>query len=515
MIVRLIKVLYYIKLLSPVGLVRLVASIYGNGINLMTLLKIAGSVCGDKVAIVDGDETISYKQLLSQSEKLAIIFKEKYQLKAGKKVGFLCKNHALMVRAIFATSRLGPDIYLLNTEMSEMQLKQLVKQHNFDVLIIDFELSDLLENSGYSKGKIISNHKDLPAINHLLHGTIDKKSKLQRSSSSKIMLLTSGTTGKVKEVAHKPSLLNFLNPFLTLLTRLKLFNYHTAYIATPIFHGYGIAILVSCIALGKKVVIRKGFHAQEACQLIREHNVEVVTVVPLMIHKMLETNADDLTSLKCIASGGAELNPKLVETVFCKLGAVLFNLYGTSEAGLNMIATPQDLQYSTSTIGKKIEGVQLKILDQDKEPVEDGVVGQFCIKNRWSMRNSENDWIETGDLGYRDQNGYYFLRGRTDDMVVSAGENVYPIEIEQLLMHHPLVDAVAVIGIQDVQFGQRLQVFVQPVNAHLTKEALMEWLRSRVARFQMPKNIVFVASMPYTTLGKLDKNKLRQAVEIS
>ncbi|KOS69766.1 AMP-dependent synthetase [Lysinibacillus contaminans] len=513
--IRLIKVLYHIKLLSPVGLYRLVASIYRNGINLMTLLKITGAVYGDKVALVDEDETVSYKQLLSQSEKLAIIFKEKFQLKAGQKVGFLCKNHASMVKAIFATSRLGPDIYLLNTEMSKMQLKQLVNQHDFDFLIIDFELSDLLEDSGYSKGQLLSTHKDLPAINHLLHGTIDKKSKLQQSSSGKIMLLTSGTTGKAKEVAHKPSLFNFLNPFLTLLTRLKLFNYHTAYIATPIFHGYGIAILVSCIALGKKVIIRKDFHVKDACQLIREHNIEVVTVVPLMIHKMLETNASDLTSLRCIASGGSELNTKLVEEVFHKLGAVIYNLYGTSEAGLNMIATPQDLQYSTSTIGRKIEGVQLKILDQDKEPVEDGMVGQFCIKNRWSMRNSKNDWIETGDLGYIDKNGYYFLRGRTDDMVVSAGENVYPIEIEQLLIHHPLVDAVAVIGIHDEQFGQRLQVFVQPVNAHLTKEALIEWLHPRVARFQMPKDIVFVASMPYTSLGKLDKKKLRQAAKIS
>lgn len=500
MVFRLIKVLHHLQLLSSQGLYWLIASIYKNGINMMTLLKFAGEIYGDKVALVDGDEIVSYKQLLTQTEKLAIIFNEKYQLKTGQKVGFLCKNHASLVKAIFATSRLGPDIYLLNTEMSKMQLKQLVNQHDFDFLIYDFELSDFLEGSGYMKEKILST---------AVHSTIDEKCKLQRSSSSKIVLLTSGTTGKAKVVAHKPSLFNFLNPFLAILTRLKLVNYHTAYIATPIFHGYGIAILLACIALGKKVILRKGFHAKEACQLIHEHNVEVVTVVPLMIHKLLKTSAEDLTSLKCMASGGAELNPKLVEEVISKLGAVLYNLYGTSEAGLNMIATPEDLQYSANTIGKKIEGVRLKILDHEKMQVEGGRVGQFCIKNSWSMRNSEKDWIETGDLGYRDKNGYYFLRGRTDDMVVSAGENVYPIEIEQLLIQHPLVEAVAVIGICDEQFGQRLQVFVQPVNVHLTKEALMEWLRPRVARFQLPKDIVFVTSMPYTTLGKLDKKQLR------
>lgn len=500
------------KLLTPVGIVRLIASTLKNGINLMTLLKIAGDTYDYKVAIVDGDETVSYKQLQIQSEKLAIIFKERYQLKAGQKVSFLCKNHTSMIKAIFATSRLGLDIYLLNSNMSKLQFKQLVHQHNFDFLIYDFELRHLLEDSGYMKDKILSYHQDLPAINHLLRLKIDENYKLQRSSSGQIMLLTGGTTGKSKEVAHKPSLFNFLNPFLAIVTKLKLFNYQTAYIATPLYHGYGIAILISCIALGKKVIIRRDFHAKEACQLIREHKVEVVSVVPLMIHKMLKMSADDLTSLTCIASGGAELNPKLVEAVYSKLGEVLYNLYGTSEAGLNMIATPQDLRYSTNTIGKKIEGVQLKILDHNKNSVEDGIVGQFCFKNNWSMQNRDNDWIETGDLGFQDENGYYFLRGRTDDMVVSAGENVYPIELEQILIHHPLVEVVAVIGIYDNQFGQRLRAFVQPLNTQLTEETLMDWLRPRVARFQMPKEIVFVASMPYTPLGKLDKKQLKQII---
>ncbi|MFJ7735716.1 AMP-binding protein [Lysinibacillus sp. NPDC097287] len=509
MIVRLIIVLYHMKLLTPVGIYSLIASIINNGINMMTLLKIAGETYSHKVALVDGDETVSFIQLQSEAEKLAIIFKDKYKLKAGQKVAFLCRNHASMVRAIFATSRLGLDIYLLNTEMSKMQFKQLVHQHNFDFLIYDFELSHFLEDSEYMKDKILSYHKDLLAINQLLHSRIDDKYKLPRCSSGQIILLTSGTTGKSKEVAHKPSLFNFLNPFLAILTKLKLFKCQTAYIATPIFHGYGIAILISCIALGKKVVISQGFHAKEACQLIRKHNVEVVSVVPLMIHKMLKTNAADLTSLTCIASGGAELNPKLVEEVFSKLGGVLYNLYGTSEAGLNMIATPQDLRYATNTIGKKIEGVQLMVMDQNNNPVEDDTVGQFCIKNRWSMQNKRKYWIETGDLGFRDKNGYYFLRGRTDDMVVSAGENVYPIEIEQVLIQHSQVEVVAVIGIDDEQFGQRLQAFVQPLNTQLTEEALLEWLRPRVARFQMPKAIVFVASMPYTPLGKLDKKQLR------
>ncbi|TQR21836.1 AMP-binding protein [Psychrobacillus vulpis] len=507
--VKLIQVLYKIKLLSPLGLYWFISSIYKSGVNLMLLLTMAEKTYSNKIAIVDENETISYKQLLLQCEKLSIIFKENYQVKEGQKVAFLCNNHASLVKSIFAASRLGARLYLLNTKMSNSQFNLLVDKHNFDLIIYDMELRSYIEKSKYNEANILSYHPSLPSINNLIHKKMNKNYKIPRSSMSQIVLLTGGTTGKSKEVTHKPSILNFLNPFSTLLSRLNLLSHNTAYIATPLYHGYGIAILFSFIALGKKVVIHDGFNAKKACCLIRKHNVEIITVVPLMIKKMLETSVVDLRSLVCIASGGAKLNPKLVEEVFGELGDVLYNLYGTSEAGLNIIATPQDLKYSVNTIGRVIKGVQLKILDNNKE-VGNGRIGQFYIKNKWSMRNSKSHWIKTGDLGYRDHNGYYFLSGRTDDMVISAGENIYPIEVEHVLIKHPLVNDVAIIETSDDQYGQTLKAFVQPrYNENLTKEELVEWLRPKVARFQLPKDIVFVNNLPYTPLGKFDKKQLK------
>jgi fatty-acyl-CoA synthase len=350
----------------------------------------------------------------------------------------------------------------------------------------------------------------LSALNNLRHSEVNEKQRLERSSASKLVLQTSGTTGTSKDAAHKPSLFNFLHPFMAFIQRLKILNYKTAYIATPIYHGYGIAVLLLFIPLGKKAVISRGFDAKKACRIIREHQVEVVTVVPLMLQKMLQTNPEDLKSLSCIASGGARLPIKLIEQSSKELGNVLYNLYGTSEAGLNFIATPEDLMDAPTTLGKKIKRLQIKVLDNNLIEVENGKVGQLCIKNDWSIANRNNTWIKTGDLGYRDENGYYFLCGRTDDMVVSGGENVYPIEVEQVLIKHPLIEDVAIIGVNDNQFGQRLKAFVLPVeNANLTEKELLDWLRPRVARFQLPKVIKFVANMPYTALGKLDKKQLK------
>jgi fatty-acyl-CoA synthase len=510
-ILKLIYVLYKIKLLSPLGLFRLTTAFYKCGINVMTLLYFAERTYADHIAIVDDHETISYKQLLSQSKELAIGLKENYQLESGQKVGFMCKNHASLVKSIFAVSQLGADLYLLNTEISNSQFNKLVDRHDFNVLIYDFELNPLIEQSHYVKDKILSYHDQLPAISNSLNKSVDEKQNLQRTSMGRIILQTGGTTGISKEAAHKPSIFNYLNPFLSLINRLKITNYNTAYIGTPIYHGYGIAVLLLFITLGKKAVISNGFDAKKACDLIREHHVEVVTVVPLMLHKILATNAEDLKSLACIASGGAKLNTKLIDETFSKLGDVLYNLYGTSEAGLNIIATPQDLKYSAITIGKKINGVRLKVLNKNMDEVETGRKGQFCIKNEWSMRNRKRSWIETGDLGYQDDNGYYFLCGRTDDMVVSGGENVYPVEVEQVLIKHPAIEDVAVIGVSDEQFGQRLKAFVLPVkNVSVTKEELYEWLRFKIARFQFPKDITFVDHLPYTSLGKLDKKQLKE-----
>jgi acyl-CoA synthetase (AMP-forming)/AMP-acid ligase II len=236
--------------------------------------------------------------------------------------------------------------------------------------------------------------------------------------------------------------------------------------------------------------------------------VDIITVVPLMVKKMLKVKGADLSTLSCIASGGAILHSSLAIEISRKLGDVLYNLYGTTETGLNIIATPQDLMDAPQTLGRKIDGVQLGIVDQYKEEVEVGAVGEISLKTK-------SGWIGTGDLAYQDRNGLVFLNGRKDDMIISAGENVYPLEVEQLLITHPQVEEAAVVGVHDEDFGQRLKAFVVPVEgADLTEEKLTQWLKARVARFQVPKEIAFMDSMPYTPVGKMDKKRLREEYKI-
>ena len=505
-IIRLCLALSKSGLLSFPSITKLLRAILKQGLNLMTLLDFAANKYDKNVALIDDTDELTYSELLNDSIKLSSYLNEHCNVGPKQKVGILCRNHASLVKSIFALSRLGSNLYFINAEVGKIQFDQLVKKHQFDFFIYDASFSSFVKELNVKQKLCMSE------IIEILNQNQEPLS-IRRTSSSNIILLTSGTTGTPKEVIHKPSLFNYLNPFLGMVQRLKLVHYKNGYIATPLYHGYGIAILFLFIVLGKKVVLSEKFDVKKACELIRKHEVEIVTVVPLMIHKMMKENVAHLNSLRCIASGGAVLSPNLVEEVQESLGDVLYNLYGTSETGLNIIATSDDLTYSTCTLGKGIKGVKLKIVNSLQENAQRGTIGQLWVKSKGSMVNPNNHWISTGDLAYQDANGFYFLAGRQDDMIVSAGENVYPIYIENILLEHAFIEDVAVIGIHDEQFGQRLQAFIQTKQgAEITQELLFEWLQSKVARYEMPKEITFIDSIPYTPLGKKDKKQLSHLV---
>ncbi|HEV3383332.1 MAG TPA: fatty acid--CoA ligase family protein [Gemmata sp.] len=161
------------------------------------------------------------------------------------------------------------------------------------------------------------------------------------------------------------------------------------------------------------------------------------------------------------------------------------------------------------SIGKPVQGVRTRILNRSSRAAARKAIGRLCLRS--TRTTNKKNWIETGDLAYCDEEGDIFLRGRVDDMIVSAGENVYPVELENVLIQHPDVVSVAVVGIADAEFGQRLRaIAVAKKPGPLDKAMLAAWLKPRVARHQMPVSIEFRDELPYTALGKVDKKALRE-----
>jgi fatty-acyl-CoA synthase len=529
-VLKLIEQLYRTDLFTIVGLIRLIEALMTTGINLMAMLRIAAKLHPQRIAVIDERDRLSYTDLWQQAESLAIRLQLNYDIQPKQKVAIACRNHASAIKSIFALSRLGTHVFLLNPEMSPEQILALAESHQFDFYIYDEQIAHIFANPLFS-------HKSLLAY-HLTEDSIDRISshpiptvRLKKVKTGNIIVMTGGTTGQPKSAIRKPSIFNFLPPFFALLTQVHLDRYKSVYIATPIYHGFGVASLFIGVALGSTMYFTNRFKAERACELVEQDRVEVVVLVPLMLQRMLQIDSGSLASLQCIITGGALLNPVLAQETFQRLGAILFNLYGTSEAGFCIMATADILVQKPGSIGKPIRGVHAKIVDNIDSPKERllllalacrrhrqtlryrqriltaNTIGRLCIRSAWTT--SKKSWIETGDLAYRDLDGDLFLCGRVDDMIVSGGENVYPIELENIIILHPDVESVGVIGIADPEFGQRLKAVIKlNKGATLDRSTLIAWLKPRVARYQMPAIVEFRDELPYTALGKLDKKSL-------
>lgn len=226
-----------------------------------------------------------------------------------------------------------------------------------------------------------------------------------------------------------------------------------------------------------------------------------------MIGRLLDIPEASYSSLRCILTGGALLHPALIEKTTHRLqGQYIYNLYGTSEAGFCFMATPEALTYHPQTIGKPLRGVKVKISVQPSGNPPGRGTGELCIKCNWSVRKKE--WIPTGDLAYQDEKGYFFLAGRVDDMIISGGENVYPCELENILLTHPSIIEAAVTGVPDPGFGQRLKAFIVATDPQPGEQELRTWLSERCARYQMPRDIRFLSSLPHLPNGKTDYKAL-------
>ncbi len=492
MISRIFFILNLLNVFTPKGFWYLFISIYKYGFNLMTLLAYSAYRFPQKIAICFENKNFTYKEFLQNTQKIAYVLHAACYIRKKDKVGVLLHNSVEQIETIFALSYLGADIYLLNPDITAEQLQPLQEKHQLKAIICENQHLDRL--SGQISKKLIN-------INQL--ETASPIDTIPKGFGGKIIVLTGGTTGGFKTAKHKASAKAFIYPTYALIKELQIDKYESVYIAVPIFHGYGLATLLMSVALGKSMYICKKFETKQTLESIEKYRIEVATFVPTMLRRLLLENTKALASFKCIVCGAAPLPTETAKQVIDKLGTILYNLYGSSEAGFCIIANPKDLEKNIATIGKPIEGVRVRI----DSPNAEGI-GELCIKSDWTI--NPKDWIYTGDLARLDDNGLVFLYGRKDDMIISGGENVYPIYTEEVMLKHPAVAEVVVVGVADEDFGQILKAFVvvKP-NQGVTEQALKLWLADKLVKFQIPKKIEFVTQIPYTSVGKVQRKSFK------
>jgi fatty-acyl-CoA synthase len=335
-----------------------------------------------------------------------------------------------------------------------------------------------------------------------------------------VVILTSGTTGAPKGAARSQP--NSIEPAAALFSKIPLKAREATVIAAPMFHSWGFAHFTLGIALSSTLVLRRKFDPEETLRAIAQHRASVLAVVPVMLQRIVELGEEtiaryDLRSLKVIALSGSALPGELAIRAMDLFGDVLYNLYGSTEVAWATIATPEDLRAAPGTAGRPPLGTIVKLLDTEGREVRTGEAGRIFVANEMVFEGYTGGGgkevigglMSTGDVGRLDAAGRLFVEGRDDEMIVSGGENVFPREVEDLLAEHGAIREVAVIGVEDEQFGQRLKAFVVAANgAKLSGAAVQKYVRENLARYKVPRDVVFLPELPRNATGKILKREL-------
>lgn len=289
------------------------------------------------------------------------------------------------------------------------------------------------------------------------------------------------------------------------------------------FHAWGFSQLAFAASLACTIVTRRKFDPEATLALVDEHRATGLCVVPVMFDRIMALPDDVLDrysgrSLRFAAASGSRMRPDVVTSFMDRFGDVVYNNYNATEAGMIATATPADLRAAPDTAGRPAEGTDIRILDADRREVPTGDVGTIFVRNSTQFdgytsgatKDFDDDYMSSGDVGYVDDAGRLFVVGRDDEMIVSGGENVYPIEVETTLAAHREVTEAFVLGVDDEQYGQRLVAFVVlATGAAATADDLKGHVRENLANYKVPRDIVVLADLPRGSTGKISRRDLQ------
>ncbi|MEU8635989.1 acyl-CoA synthetase [Amycolatopsis sp. NPDC048633] len=478
------------------------------------------------VGIVDELGPLTYKQLDDQSNALARAWSER-GIKPGQVVAALCRDHRGLVITMAASGKLGVRLLLMNTGFAKPQLADVAKREGVTALVYDQEFTGLLDAMPDGVERYLAwvdpdsdlTGRDVPVLSEIIASTDDRPWPAPAKPGG-FVLLTSGTTGTPKGAPrpHTSALAS-----AQFLDRIPLRSNEATYMGAPLFHGTGLSQFILSFALGSKVVMRRKFTPEEALRGVAEHKCTALVLVPTMLQRIVDLPKDvrekyDTSALRIIFVAGSALSPDLGNRANEAFGPVVHNLYGSTEVAVATVATPEDWAKAPGTVGRAPVGCKVALYDEKGGRVtEPHVTGRVFVGSGLSFggytdgRHKEiiDGLLSSGDVGHFDADGLLFIDGRDDEMIVSGGENVFPIEVENLLVEREDVLEAAVIGVEDPEFGQRLKAFVVLADgAKLDVEGVRDYVKANLARYKVPRDVEFLDELPRNATGKVLRTKL-------
>jgi acyl-CoA synthetase (AMP-forming)/AMP-acid ligase II len=476
----------------------------------------------NQVGLVDELGSLTFGELHRRSNALARALAER-GVREGDAVAVMCRNHRGFVDASVAVAKLGADLLYLNTAFAGPQLVDVLDREQPAVVIHDEEFTDLLAEADVRDRVVawVDGDDVQVSLESLISGQSDADLD-PPGRHARIVILTSGTTGTPKGAPRNEA---GIDAAVSLLSRMPLRHGWRTHIAAPLFHTWGFAHLAMAMLLGSTVVLRRRFDPEECLRVTESERCESLVVIPVMLQRMMALPEDvlsryDLSRVRVVAASGSALPGDLAVTWMDHFGENLYNIYGSTEVAYASVAGPVDLREAPSSAGRPPWATIVKILDADGNELPAGESGRIFVGNSLLFEGytggGHKDVIDglmsSGDVGRFGKDGRLYVEGRDDEMIVSGGENVFPKEVEDCLARHDAVAEVAALGVDDDDYGKRLRAFVSLRDgASAGEDELKAWVKENLARYKVPREIVFLDELPRNATGKVLKKDLPQA----
>jgi fatty-acyl-CoA synthase len=499
----------------------------GRGPSLGLVSQMNAIVLRSKPAIIDRHGTLSFAELDRNANRIARAL-ARAGVGAGDVVALALRNGREFVEVALGAQKLGVVGCPLNTWARSPEIQAILGSIVPRVLVYDSRNTEQFKDAldPQTIPIVVGPGPRLPnstSYESFVAGVSSLPgSPIARGGSGRLVIHTSGTTGTPKGAVRDSSAAG-LGSLTNLLNVIPFRRDDVILCPAPLFHSFGLVTLTIATALGATLILPDEFEPESSLRLIDEHQATAASFIPIMLRRILALEAKTMTlhdhsRLRLVLVSGAPLSGDLRDAAGRTFGQVLYDLYGSTEAGWVTVANPADMQTHPGSVGKAVPGVKIAVFSSDGSRLPPPSTGEIFVHSdvlfagyaSGGSRAEREGFLSLGDVGHLDDDGRLYIEGRADDMVVVGGENVYPVEIEQVIETLTGVDEVAVLGVPDDEYGQVLVAFVA---GSATAEEIRAHCAQALAGYKVPRLVEVVEELPRTSTGKVLKRELAAGLD--
>lgn len=484
----------------------------------------------ERTALFWGDRVYSYGELWSHSLFIAGILRHQFGVKQGDRVGLWLKNCPEFIPAFFGILQAGAVVVPINNFLKPDEVQFILGDAGIDLVLTDSELSTNFQALKAARPALkLMNVETVLGSFPIPPGNMNFETEIlknpeRHASDLAVLIYTSGTTGRPKGAMLSHG--NLLHNVESCRIVLQTVEQDRFAVLLPMFHSYMITVgMLLPLFVGGSIVLVKSLHpVRNAIQELFTRSATVLPAIPQFYRSMTNADIPVPLPLRICISGSGPLPAQVLKDFEQKFRIPLIEGYGLSEASPVVAKNPLDGTRKPGSVGLPIPNVEMSIQDDAGRPLGPGEIGEICVRGGNVMLGYWNHleetakafrlgWLLTGDIGYRDEQGYYFITDRKKDMLLVNGNNVYPREIEEVIYQFPNVKEAAVVGQPDSRRGEQPVAFVVPSEgATVDPEALLKFVRSKLADYKVPRRVILTGALPRNATGKILKTILRQQV---